>query len=243
MKLSVAFTNGLMKLPFDNVVPGVTTDDPELETLITRLRAARTALHDGSPSLSTIDAVLVPLLLFLRQRETFREGPIDAAPQELVAPDIVDMLLLDVTPESYVDIGIQLGVVRWSVLPPTAAAEPPSFPVEGILWGRNKRVMVPLVARVGKRQPIILHFLLDTGSPFTFICADSMRALGYMESLPGESNFILHGVSVSATLSHSHFLHNDVLGTDWLTNARAKISLDFASGPELPSVILNGVPY
>ena len=64
-----------------------------------------------------------------------------------------------------------LCVGRWA----TAPAHEVVFPVAGIVWGLNKRVMVPLLCRKGDRQPIVLHMLLDTGSPGTLLCADTTR--------------------------------------------------------------------
>lgn len=234
MRLSHALADGLLALPFDRIVPGVTDDDPELLTLVARLRAARAALPPRSPSTSALDAVLVPVLIFARQREVL--GSHDGR-SSVVTADVTDFLLLDVTAESYASIGAELGAPRWSL-----AVGPCAFPVHGILWPPNMRVVVPLQCRRGARPPIILLMLLDTGSPGTLLCADSLQRLGFSEAIPAETMVDLHGCPVKVTRSHSHFADNDVLGADWLTISRAVLSVDYGrlrvevrgSAPALP---------
>jgi len=218
MRLSVALSSGLLALPFDRVLPGATDGDPELSELVARLRAARGLLPSHSPMLGALDAVLIPVLLFARQHEVL--GPHDAS--SVVAADVTDFLLLDLTPESYASIGAELGVLRWS-----RAAAPSVFPVSGVVWGANKRIMLPLHCRKGDREPVVLHMLLDTGSPSTLLCADSLRQLGFTESTPAQTMVVLHGCPTFVTCSHSHFADNDVLGADWLTIARARLSVDY----------------
>ena len=103
MRLSGALAKGLLALPFDAVVPGVTVADPTLSTLIERLHKARALLPNHSSTMSALDAVLIPLLLFARQNDP-SYGPLDT-PRNVVTSDVTDFLLLDVTPESYVSIG------------------------------------------------------------------------------------------------------------------------------------------
>ncbi len=217
------FRNGLA-LPFDSIVPGVTKADPTLSTMIERLHKARAALPNHSPEMSALDGVLIPLLLFARQNDP-SYGPLDT-PRNIVTSDVTDFLLLDITPESYVSIGIDLGVGRWAVAAPATQVV---FPVEGIVWGLNKRVLIPLLCRKGARPPIVLHMLLDTGSPGTLLCSDTFAKLGYTESTPTDATVELHGCPTFVTLSHSHFTHNDVLGADWLHSVRARVTIDYTS--------------
>ena len=218
MRLSDALSRGLLRLPFEAILPGSTEGDPELSALTARLRAARAALPSHSPMLGAIDAVLLPVLIFARQHEPRSQH--DAC--SIVTADVTDFLLLDVTPESYVSIGAELGVARWSPV-----GMPCAFPVRGILWPPNMRIMLPLQCRAGGRQPVVLHMLLDTGSPGTLLCADSLERLGFTESMPAEALVELHGCRVKVTLSHSHFALNDVLGADWLLSARARVCIDY----------------
>ena len=156
--------------------------------------------------------MLLPALLFARQHEA-----------RVVSADVADYLLLDVTPESYANIDAELGVSRWS-----PATEPCAFPVRGILWPPNMRIVLPLQCRVGSRAPILLHMLLNTGAPGTLLCADSPKRLGFTAPMPAEALVMLHGCRVKVTRSsHSHFASNDVLGADWLLSARAHVLVDY----------------
>ena len=225
LRLSEALASGLLPLPFEAVVPGVTLGDPDLHTLIQRLHEARAARRTSSVFLSALDAVTVPLAIFSRKYDV-EHGCGESPPSSptIVTSDLTDFLLLDVTPESYVSIGSELGVSRWS----TPAVMPSTFPVEGTLWGPNKRVMLPLECHVGAYPSVVLHMLLDTGAPGTLLCAATMEKLGLTDVVPRSAKVVLHGCPLSVNLSHSHFVDNDVLGADWLSAARARVAIDYA---------------
>lgn len=146
---------------------------------------------------------------------TSSNGPVSAAGAS-------GILLQDVTVESYEGIGTDLGVTRWA-----PATVPIKFPVTGVVWGASKRPMLPLQCFINKRTPIILHMLVDTGSPITLLCADTLGKLGFTENTPSTATVVLHGCRISITLSHAHFANNDVLGADWLAAARACMEVDY----------------
>lgn len=229
LRLSGAIARGLLTLPFNDVAPDVASDDPELNTLIERLRKARAMLVASSAlsnkaALGTLDFMIAHVTLFLRQHVA-QEGYVGAMEDAPIIPtgDLSDYLLLDVLPESYESIGIELGVQRWA----SAVGVPVKFPVMGTLWGANKRVMVPLQCRAGKLPPVIVHMLLDTGAPSTLLCAATLAHLGFNHLLPHSAKVELHGCPIAVGVSHSHFVDNDVLGADWLVAARACVSIDY----------------
>ena len=109
LRLSDAIARGLLTLPFNDVAPDVTSDDPELNTLIERLRTARAMLVASSAlsnkaALGTLDFMIAHVTLFLRQHVAQEGcGAIEDAPI-IPTGDLSDYLLLDVLPESYKSI-------------------------------------------------------------------------------------------------------------------------------------------
>ena len=101
-------------------------------------------------------------------------GPFDVAPTDM--PNFIDILLSDVKEEDlHHDISTALGS---GYLSETPHLRSPHATVDGIMFGRNNRVMFPLVVRVGNSRSYVLHFLYDSGCPFTFL---SREVCGVLE--------------------------------------------------------------
>ena len=48
---------------------------------------------------------------------------------------------------------------------------------KGMVFGHYNRGIISLRTRFEKKQPIWVHYLVDTGSPFTFLSAESVKFL------------------------------------------------------------------
>ena len=94
------------------------------------------------------------------------QGPIDVAPTDM--PDLYDILLSDIDEKVLHDeISTALGSAYLSETPHLTS---PHLTVDGIMFGKHCRVLFPLVVRLpGKSRSYIIHFLYDSGSPFTFL--------------------------------------------------------------------------
>lgn len=56
----------------------------------------------------------------------------------------------------------------------------PAFPVNGVLYGSFSRFMIPLVCQRAKKsdaQIVNIWFLVDTGSPHTYLSDKSLKAV------------------------------------------------------------------
>jgi len=92
-------------------------------------------------------------------------GPIDVAPVDM--PELFDVLLNDVDEEVlHNDISTALGSTYLSETPHLTS---PRSTVDGIVFGRNKRVFFPLVVRLLRKRSYVMHFLYESGSPYTFL--------------------------------------------------------------------------
>jgi hypothetical protein len=141
----------------------------------------------------------------------------------IVPPNKYDVLILDITPEDLSRIGEELGSQALSV-----ASVSPTFPVRGILFGLSHRMFVPLI--VSKREKAInVNFLFDTGSPNTYLRAETLACLGMFrqENIPSETNVLIHGTSTTVYLSSNHFENVDLLGQDYFAKIRGLVTIDY----------------
>ena len=146
-----------------------------------------------------------------------------------IKPDLQDFLLTDITAKGLRVIAETMDV---DYLGP--AAFPGTFPAMGNIWTPNHRLMVPLVCRrqTTKDVPSVnIIFLIDTGSPVTYLCHEAMEALIGKDSPLHETLWVrIHREKpILAHLSPkgSHFADVNVLGMDFIMDNEVYPRLDF----------------
>lgn len=157
------------------------------------------------------DALLgVQKLLFDLETDERQYTPME--PRMLTNPLEFDVLITDISEADFSRIGEELGVSRLSTADVIG-----SFPVTGIVYGSSHRVFVPLVVK--KRQKLVnLMFLVDTGSPNTYLREDSLIALGHTEAIPSDTLVEINGIGLTVFPSRGHFANVDLLGQDFFTS-------------------------
>jgi hypothetical protein len=142
-----------------------------------------------------------------------------------------DLLLLDVKHETLVEIGENLEIEYLN-----QTDETPTFPVTGLLFMPNNRIMVNLVCRWQKRKglhgaPLNVVFLVDTGSPMTYISHQAMRALinAPDSNLPKSLMVNIHGTVTQCHLSpkDKHFADVNVIGMDYLVSRQLSLKMNY----------------
>ena len=153
-----------------------------------------------------------------------------------VDPKSSSLMLSDVTEEVLTaDVACVLDVTHLA----PASADDVAWPVRALLYGVFSRAVVSLVVSAAARAPgkaarsVNVIFLVDTGSPYTFIPQSTFAALGYNDSPPRAASLCVHGVNLTVQPSHSHFKGVNVLGTDFLVRAGCSLMLDFAAAEGL----------
>ncbi|KAJ3025494.1 UNVERIFIED_CONTAM: hypothetical protein HDU68_007089 [Siphonaria sp. JEL0065] len=143
-------------------------------------------------------------------------------PPGYIKPDLQDLLLTDITAK---ELRVIAETMEVEYLGP--AAFPGIFPAVGRIKGQNHRLMVSLVCRrqTTKQAPAVnIIFLIDTGSPVTYLCHEAMEALiGKDSHLPQALYVEIHNEkAIEAHLSPkgSHFADVNVLGMDFLADNR-----------------------
>ena len=134
-----------------------------------------------------------------------------------------DVLLTDLTAEDIAALRIE-GVQHLSL-----AANRGARTLKGITVGENARVLVAAVVSRAARPSSVARnviMLVDTGSPYVFLCRRTWEALGVrLEDLPNDQAFILiNGVRVLAHVSSNHFEDIDVLGASFLQNCNLAVN-------------------
>jgi hypothetical protein len=160
------------------------------------------------------------------------------APPEYFAPNLQDLLLTDIT--SHVlknEVSKELNV---SYLHPVDMIPEVGTTVYGSIHGVNHRLLVNLVCRRRRRpgSPKAEHssyniiFLVDTGSPVTYICAEAMQALIGPTAVTNPPPNSLHVALQSGKYitechlspTESKFADVNVLGMDVMIRAMMKLN-------------------
>lgn len=148
-----------------------------------------------------------------------------------VEPSMQDLLLLDVKHETLIEIGENLEIEYLN-----HTDETPTFPVIGLLFMPNSRIMVNLVCSRQKRRGfhgahLNVVFLVDTGSPMTYISHQAMRALINVpdSNLPKSMMVNIHGTVTQGHLSpkDKHFADVNVLGMDYLVSRQLSLKMNY----------------
>jgi len=151
-------------------------------------------------------------------------------PPGYIKPSLQDMLLTDITAEELLKIAERLGV---DYLGP-AAEFPGSFPTSGKIHGNNKRLMVSLSCRRegNNSKSINIIFLIDTGSPNTFLSDKAMEALVGKPgcNIGSTMDVMIHSKKVTTchlSPHDKHFSDVNVLGMDFLSDNMLSLSMDY----------------
>ena len=142
-----------------------------------------------------------------------------------IIPDKQDLLLTDVTDaELFGNVGELLGVQYLSESPRLIQSDM----LKGIIFGQNKRLMISLLCkRKSSTNWVNIFFLVDTGSPHTYLAPSAMNRLsGANNNICKTLNTLIHSESVCIECHLSpqdkHFKDVNVLGME------AMSKLDFS---------------
>ena len=103
----------------------------------------------------------------------------DVDPPGYVAPEQQDMMFLDITSAVLHRETHTIGCGKEYLSP--ADHFPLSWPAAGVVFGLNQRLMINLPCRRSKQglghKMLNVFFLVDTGSPCSYLCKEAMDAL------------------------------------------------------------------
>lgn len=154
-------------------------------------------------------------------------------PPGYIAPNQQDMLLTDITSAVLHSGEMTQACGRGAGYLSSAASFPETWPVTGVIHGLNKRLMINLVCQRVSRRPdsplLNVYFLVNTGSPCSYLCPEALSALINIEgcNLPSaisvlihsayqEQPFEMHMSPQGTTEEPGKFRDVNVLGMDFL---------------------------
>lgn len=155
--------------------------------------------------------------------------------KEYISPKEQDLLLSDVK-----EINLRKEIAYALSVDFLSEAEgEPQWPVEGILFGHNYRAFVNMHVQI-KKRPIHVFFLIDTGSPHTYLSNTTIQKLGIIDSVPESFKATIHGIimpTVHLSPLNSHYSDINIIGTDFLSRKSFRLEVDYgiASVKILPS--------
>ena len=139
-------------------------------------------------------------------------------------PQMFDLLLLDISSKDlHSKISEKLNI---QYLHEFIGNVPSKF--SGIVYGPNRRVFFPIVVEVRKQKRMVI-FLLDTGSPSTYICQevwDSFKMDTSRERMTAKLND--RNQIVFLPPLNCHFSDMSILGTDYMDANNCVLRIDFS---------------
>jgi hypothetical protein len=159
-------------------------------------------------------------------------------PPGYINPSEQDMLFTDLTDTELSSIAYRLEVQPLSIADPV---QPPYFPVEGVIHGLNNRLMVNLVCKKSRhlgpkkedsnKRSINVVFVINTGSPCTYLSAQTMKALGDddQSSTKIMDVTIQSGKVIECRLSppDKHYANVNVLGMNFLAKNSLSLAMNY----------------
>lgn len=101
-----------------------------------------------------------------------------------------------------------------------------SYPVEGVVYGNNRRIIFPLiVGHHGTRIKTL--FLYDTSSPFSYISQSTLKALKIEDLVLNSMNIALQGDLVTVHPTLSSFQHINIVGQEFFRGLKALVAIDY----------------
>ncbi|GAX13086.1 hypothetical protein FisN_17Hu013 [Fistulifera solaris] len=153
-------------------------------------------------------------------------------PPGYIAPDQQDLMLIDITSTILHSKECTASIGRGNQYLSRAKSFPLEWPATGVVYGYNKRLMISLPCR--RRGPnnkvLNIFFLVDTGSPMSYLCREAMTALigdptrnvpaQLFVAVQNESFYMPFFMSPLGTKEvPGHFRDANVLGMDFLQRA------------------------
>lgn len=152
-----------------------------------------------------------------------RAMPVDVNAERFIPPEKYDVLITDIQESDILQIGLELEHDNLA-----DATEDAAFPVNGTFYGENLRLFVALTVKKKNKLRWVL-FLLDTGSPHTFLRTDTYDALGFT-TIPRSTQVAINGVDVAVAPSHDHFHNINLLGQNFMKAAQLCLSVNYVTG-------------
>jgi len=140
-------------------------------------------------------------------------------PEDYIFPENYHNDLSDISNiRCYKDLENHLGVVNLSKITQKCV-----LPIDGIFYGPNSRIFIPLVLN---KNGICVHviFLLDTTSPYTYISRLTFEALGM--TVTKCTNININGI-ITPVYCFPQDINVNILGQHYLEHAKLNLHINY----------------
>ncbi|CAB4377355.1 hypothetical protein RhiirA5_437292 [Rhizophagus irregularis] len=158
-------------------------------------------------------------------------------PEDNYPSNMYDLLLIDLSSKAlHQEVSEMLNVTYLAETTQKELKE-----VKAIVYGPNYRVIVSLPVKIGRRTSRNVFFIVDTGSPVTYICEEVYEK--FKVTIPDSKSYYIllnnHPTITHLPPSKSHFTENNVLGVEFLKSTGADFILKFSEERESAFIRFN----
>lgn len=149
--------------------------------------------------------------------------------KQYVDPKAQDTLLTDISIEDLKKMYSDRGKKYLQESSTSTVVKSEDFPVQGFMYGDNYRSMIFLPTKI-KNKTVEILYLIDTGSPYTYISQKTFDHLGY--TFPtSEGQFLINSRLTLIHISppNSHFEDINILGTNYTSKNELEVACDYKS--------------
>ena len=162
-------------------------------------------------------------------------------PPDYIPPDQQDMMLMDITSDILHSSNGTVSIGRGEPYLSEADVFPQTWPAYGTIYGYNKRLMISLPCRRVRpnrnHKVLNVYFLVDTGSPCSYLCRETFDALidkpgcalpKQLEVVVKDEScpMIFHMSPLGTPEEPGKFRDVNVLGMDFLLQSKVTMVVD-----------------
>lgn len=174
--------------------------------------------------MKTLSLLVIEFTLLACALLSFAAEPSDPL-QPIPPPWEYDIMAEDLTSET-----LKLIANETNILHNQATDHKASYPVKGIVYGENERILFPLIIEYGLSRRTQALFLYESSSPYNFISYETFDAVGVQRILipsKAQKNMNVHGTAVKVSPSINHFQAVNVIGQNFLRDHKLEVTVDY----------------
>ena len=102
---------------------------------------------------------------------------------------------------------------------------------KGVVWGPHNRIFIATVVKIGDKMRHV-HFLVNTGSPFTYMCDEVIQSFRKIVSNPHNPFSVHingHPVLVFQSPENPNFRDMNILGTNFMKTFKCILNVNFGA--------------
>lgn len=137
-------------------------------------------------------------------------------------PQEYDILLRDITPNFLRSKSLKVFGFNYNA----DAVGKLKYPIEGVFLGNGNRIIIPMQIKF-KRRVVNSLCLFDTGSPYTYLTDETLRAVGIVDATDDQFNLWINQGVVLIYRSTNHFAEINLCGQSMFAALHYNVSINY----------------